>query len=959
MWKEILGEDIYRTVDDRYCQMLAQNEAELSKQGIQGELFYLYQSNKTYYIGKIPKINFEFFFRFFIQIGICYIENRGINNSYMRMKENLTFNIVEAIIKIPMRCLIREIHECRKRGKLCGKTEQQEYMDYEISFLKNPNYIRKVCRKYPEMLRLLLLKIGQVIEETEEILKKLDKDKSLIEKNILGDSFCQISNLSLGKSDPHLGGNTVAEIEIDDRKKIIYRPSSIEKNEIYFQIYDWLAEGSGLDASHRKFLSFHTHSWEEYVECIPCQNDKEVKNYFFRAGILIFLCYLTYSTDIHGENIISNGEYPEIIDLETMPGYKCRKINPENNSEKKILGDFIEFSVLQTGFLPELYWGKIEEKSFPSGLHSEEIIRTRIKIPVICNPYSSQIEIKHKEGIINMGKSVVRKEKQTINIQEYTNEICAGFNHAYRRGLSQKEEITVLLSKLDEKKSRYLIRHTQQYEMYLNTSFFPEFMKKIENRIYFFYVLKKNKKTEEYNDEIFRSELSALLNLDIPIYYSQIGKEENWNRKIESHIKYLSEDDLFRQIMLIRMSLGCNLPEVNNSCYIKLDRKLKSPFDIAYNLKKIFLKWKFKEKDATFYLSTKFYDDKWNIEIMDMSLYSGIPGLTISFALLALYTGNKTEMQECENLSNEMFNYTDEVSNKIREREFEQTGMFEGEGSIVYGYLILYKILKLPKYLQYAKKHVEIVNDLVLKDENYDLLSGNAGWIIVLLKLYEISKGKKYLDNALMVEKVLWGKRVECSKGVGWICKKEGKILSGMSHGSSGMILAYSYLLKDTGEKIYKEKIFQILKYENSFYSEKEENWRDFRKEIDSYYSTNVWCHGGSGILLSRLALVKLEEFKDNELVKRDIKRGLKCLSKWEEEDRICICHGLTGFYLIYRACEKILGESSYEIEAKKIRKKIISMEKIKIQEYAELSFMAGIGGIMCAICEVDDEIIW
>lgn len=209
-----------------------------------------------------------------------------------------------------------------------------------------------------------------------------------------------------------------------------------------------------------------------------------------------------------------------------------------------------------------------------------------------------------------------------------------------------------------------------------------------------------------------------------------------------------------------------------------------------------------------------------------------------------------------------------------------------------------------------------------------------------------------------MVEKVLWEKRVECSKGVGWLCKKEGKILSGMSHGSSGMILAYSYLLKDTEQKIYKEKIFQILKYENSFYSEKEENWRDFRKEKNSCYSTNVWCHGGSGILLSRLALVKLEEFKDNELVKMDIKRGLKCLSKWEE-DRVCICHGLTGFYLIYRACEKILGKSNYEIEAKKIRKKIISMEKIKIQEYAELSFMAGIGGIMCAICEVDDEIIW
>lgn len=513
----------------------------------------------------------------------------------------------------------------------------------------------------------------------------------------------------------------------------------------------------------------------------------------------------------------------------------------------------------------------------------------------------------HKDGTIHLEKSIVRKGNQTIKIQEYIDEICEGFNHAYRRTLNRKEEIITLLSELDRKKSRYLIRHTQQYDMYLNTSFFPEFMKKTENRIYFFYVLKKNRKQEEYSDAFFKSELSALLNFDIPIYYSNVQnnelqpEKEECSRKKEEHdmrryMNRLSEDDLFRQILLIRMALGYNLPEVNNSRYIKLDEKFKTPLDMANNLGKSLMKWKSKEADCTSYQGLKIYVDKWRIETIDMSLYNGISGLAVSFALLGVYTGNALWMKECKNLSEEMYDYTDKIVRKVRKSESNQTGMFDGEGSIVYGYLILYEILKQPQYLKYARKHMQIVNDLVLKDENYDLLSGNAGWIIVLMKFYEITKDKTILNYAIRVEKELWKHRTVLLNGIGWIQKKEKVILSGISHGNSGMILAYSYLLKNTRKKIYKKRIDLLLNYEDSLYSEIHENWRDFRKEKTSCYSANTWCHGGSGILLSRLSLVQLREYKNNSIVKRDIERGLQCLSKWKGEERF------SDWLLVYRA---------------------------------------------------------
>ena len=140
--------------------------------------------------------------------------------------------------------------------------------------------------------------------------------------------------------------------------------------------------------------------------------------------------------------------------------------------------------------------------------------------------------------------------------------------------------------------------------------------------------------------------------------------------------------------------------------------------------------------------------------------------------VLAVTMEDLTEYSWEDFLSEEMYDYTDKIVRKVRKSESNQTGMFEGEGSIVYGYLILYEILKQPQYLKYARKHMQIVNDLVLKDENYDLLSGNAGWIIVLMKFYEITKDKTILNYVIRVEKELWKHRTVLLNGIGWILKK-------------------------------------------------------------------------------------------------------------------------------------------------------------------------------------------
>ena len=82
-WRRYLQDD-YK----EYCRLLVEKEEKLLRQGIQGELLQLFRSNQLYYRKPISKVNFESFFRFFIQIGIDYIEPEVFGGSRRGSRKN-------------------------------------------------------------------------------------------------------------------------------------------------------------------------------------------------------------------------------------------------------------------------------------------------------------------------------------------------------------------------------------------------------------------------------------------------------------------------------------------------------------------------------------------------------------------------------------------------------------------------------------------------------------------------------------------------------------------------------------------------------------------------------------------------------------------------------------------------------------------------------------------------------
>jgi hypothetical protein len=56
----------------------------------------------------------------------------------------------------------------------------------------------------------------------------------------------------------------------------------------------------------------------QFVYYKSCKTEDEIRRYFYRFGILIFGSYILNTNDLHEENVIAAGEYPIIIDAETI-----------------------------------------------------------------------------------------------------------------------------------------------------------------------------------------------------------------------------------------------------------------------------------------------------------------------------------------------------------------------------------------------------------------------------------------------------------------------------------------------------------------------------------------------------------------------------------------------------------------------------------------------------------------
>ncbi|WP_083780218.1 DUF4135 domain-containing protein [Kyrpidia tusciae] len=81
----------------------------------------------------------------------------------------------------------------------------------------------------------------------------------------------------------------------------------------------WLGEkGFRPELGTVAILEGDGYGWEAFVEARPCPDEEAVRRFYRRTGALLAVAYCINGNDFHFENLIAGGEYPFLVDWETI-----------------------------------------------------------------------------------------------------------------------------------------------------------------------------------------------------------------------------------------------------------------------------------------------------------------------------------------------------------------------------------------------------------------------------------------------------------------------------------------------------------------------------------------------------------------------------------------------------------------------------------------------------------------
>lgn len=871
---------------------------------------------------------------------------QGYQNLYPSSQAGKLWEALGDVKSGLLRVCILEMHLLKAQVGLEGKTPAEEYEYFCREKLADPEYIRTLLEKYPELDRLIKLRLDFAGKNRETVERLFERD--------FGGSKDRLKRIWFGQSDSHRGGQTVAFCETENGKKLVYKPHGLEKEILYQRIYGWLCEAAGSDFLPVELHDGGDYGWEELLEIRPCKTLEQVERYFFRMGIHLFLCYVLHGTDMHWENFLASGEYPLLVDAETLPGI-FRKT--EISSAQDRIRAFLQDTVLTTGILPVPVWRTEQGAVILSALHRNGQVKSPMKLPVVVASETSEMRIDYRYVDLKIGNCLPVYEGEAAEPGEYVECLCRGFEKAYRIWMKRRKEAVRMAAPFWRVKSRFLIRHTQQYKMYLSASLHPSLLRDNGMRRELFERLKKSGEATETVEK----EIEALMKLDIPLFECRADETEarfgaSAYEEYQERLSRMGEKDLWRQTRLIRLSMElADIFSCRSQYFARADRRNEGNGTALRALRRVqfFIeKEAFAEKDDMCWMKLHMEDNgSWRLMPVDASFYDGMGGI----AVFAAAAGRKGGWED-QKFGDRLIRSFERAAEK--EADGRGTGLMTGSGSVVFSWICLYKLCGERGFLEKAEKYASILSGQYQSDQKLDLLSGNAGAVVALVCLFEASGNRKWLELARRIGEWLWERVLPQAEGAGWICEGMECPLSGLAHGNSGFILAYAGLLGATGEKSYVGRIRQLMDYENSMYSEEKGNWRDLRQRDREAYG-NAWCHGAPGILLSRLRLLSLPEFEGDILVRQDIRRAAAVLFAEPERNGLCFCHGAAGNLWIMMEYDRIVGadprEKARMEELKQyLINRILSEDGLLPQDRYNYGFMTGLAGMGYVLGQMD-----
>lgn len=829
---------------------------------------------------------------------------------------DLLNNLGETLSIISSRTLILELNVARVSGKLRGETSEERASYFSQVLLNDSAYVRSIREEYIVLTRLLATKTMYWIQNTSDLLVRVYQDKGTLESEFSnGQKLGKITSINTGSSvsDAHNKGKTVAILNFETGIKIVYKPRSLEIDVIFNELINYLNDknlSNDLKTVHT--INMKSYGWTQFISYKGCQEELQIEKFYWRIGSYLAILYALNAVDFHMQNLIANGEYPILVDLESLFHNNSTYTDTSAFSRAQ---EHIERSVLRIGLLPRKISSKAGVEGIDlSALGAQEGQVSPHKTSTIVDRDKDTVRIVEKNFPIPISHHRPMLHGQVINTVAYEEDIIKGFEETYFFFMKYKQEMIEQIDSFKGVTVRQILRGTSRYANLLKISLHPDFMRDGLDREMILDKLWLDTKLNPRLNQVVNSEKEGLFLGDIPYFTSKPESTNMWDSKgrrinnffktsalneTKEKINEMNESDCHEQVSFIKTAI----------LVIKDSYRKHKVFDIIPGSHvfdpKDFLQESIKigdflasraiegeqqdgQKDVSWIGS--FVDnqreDQFKISAANSSLYEGVGGISLFLA----YLGHISNDEKYTKLSKQALVpvYKDlSASSDI--------GAFGGIASYLY---LLDHLSKLWNDEQLIKNELQSalnkLDYLIERDENNDILTGVAGTAVILINLF-----KRYKEEQILKLIIKCGNRLiqnlnVMEKGVGWKVPANPTPASGFAHGASGIIWALYEIYAITEQTVFKEVAEKALEFERTLFIPEKNNWADIKLENGQFRNDNfvAWCNGAAGIGLSRILILPHIQ---KDIIKDEAHVAINTTLKYGFEHDHSLCHGDLG----------------------------------------------------------------
>jgi type 2 lantibiotic biosynthesis protein LanM len=859
--------------------------------------------------------------------------------------------IFSSIMQDISRTIVLELNVARVQGRLQGEAPEERF-HYFLQQLAQPENLLSLLEEYPVLARLMVEKIDRWATCELEFLTRLCSDwEQILEVFAPSEDPGVLTEVHEGAGDTHRGGHSVMTLTWSSGFRLVYKPRPLAVDEHFQELLAWLnKEGQQPALRTFKLINKGTYGWCEFVHAGDCASIEEVERFYERQGAYLALLYALEATDFHAENLIASGEHPMLIDLEALfQPHAHETVGAVLSSNERLRLK----SVLRIGLLPQRIMSNEQAVGIDvSGLGGQAGQIVPIAAQAWDGKGTDQMHVTRKHIELALGNHRPRLNGQEVDTLAHCKSIIAGFSTTYRLLMQHRDELlTTILPRFAHDEIRSLHRASQLYMRLLGDSFHPNVLRDALDRDRLFDRLWIGIEQQPNLPRIIRAEQADLRRGDIPLFstypdscdlFTSDGEViphcfyEASMERARQRIRDLDEQDLEKQVWIIQASftsllLGLDTAPGNmlqlrpSHSSMTYERLISDARAIGDRLQKRALY----QDDTVDWLGVMALKEReWYLLPADLDLYNGLPGIAFFLAYLGMLTGEESytalARQALEN-----------VRAQVRRRREQGwltsmgIGAFDGVGSLIYLFSHLGSLWNQPALYREAQEIVELLPDLIAKDEFLDLIAGSAGCILALLSLYAAAPSDAVLAAAIRCGDHLIDSARPMPRGIGWSTKAEKIPLTGLAHGNAGMALSLLRLFGVSGEERFRQAALMAIEYERGLFSAEQQNWPDLRSLFATRAAANssgdherkypymmAWCHGAPGIGLARLEALN---YCDDAATRGEIEAALKTTLAQGFGRNHCLCHGDLGNLELLLIAAQRLNNSSYEEQIERL----------------------------------------